>query len=146
MEFHNVRENWADEVWTKPKLRPYREIKYEYYTENDVLCNLSKKKRSLCSQSRGGILSLHIETSSYVGREEDSWICPVCDLKEIENEFGFFFSPFYWKISEELFNNAKSGVSLRNTNDSQRLNWLFEKETFRLANYFEKAWDMCQKV
>ncbi len=83
--FHNVKQNWTGEIWTKPKLRTYSEIQYEYYTENHVLCNLSKTKRSLCSQIRGGTLSLHIKTGRYVGLEEDSRICPMCYLKEMGN-------------------------------------------------------------
>lgn len=47
----------ADESWTKPKLYTYHEIKYEHYTENYVLYNLSKKEISLCSDWRRDIAS-----------------------------------------------------------------------------------------
>ncbi len=30
--------------------------------------------------------------------------------------------------------------------DSQHLNWLFEKETFKLANYLEQAWGLRKGV
>lgn len=46
----DVKQNWADEFWTKLKLHFHREIKSVYYTEN-YLSKLSegKKKIILCS-------------------------------------------------------------------------------------------------
>ncbi len=101
-----------------------------------------RKRRSLCAQIRGGILPIHIETGRYGGLEEESQICPMCDLKETENEYHFVFHcSFYCTIRDRLFNiNTES--DLFNMGDLQRLNWLFEKETFKLANYLEQAWDL----
>ena len=84
-----VKCNWAEEIWSKPKLRTYREIKSDYYAENYVLFNLPKKKRSLCAQIRGGILPLNIETGRYVGLDEEDRICQTCDLSVTENEYHF---------------------------------------------------------
>lgn len=63
-----VKQNWADEFWTKIKLHRHCEIKSVYYTEN-YLYKLSKgkKKRSLCAQIRGGMLPLQTETDGTSG-------------------------------------------------------------------------------
>ncbi len=60
--FAQCKEQWAEDIWTKPKLRTFRMIKYECDTENYVVYNLSKKQRSLCAQLRSGILLLTVET------------------------------------------------------------------------------------
>ena len=137
---------FPEEIWSKPKLRTYREIKYDYSTENYVSYNLTKKKRSLCAQIRGGILPLNIETGRYVGLEEDERICQMCELNEIENEYHFvLYCPFYCKVREELFNSINY-VHMLDTSDSQLINCLFEKHVFRMAKYLEKAWALRKKA
>ena len=54
------RESWFSEVRSMPKLRTFCQIKHVFGTENYILYNLSKRKRSLCAQIRSGILPLHI--------------------------------------------------------------------------------------
>ena len=145
MLFDQIKHTWAEEIWSKPKLRTYREIKYDYYTENYVLFNLPKKRRSLCAQIRGGILPLYIETGRYVGLDEER-ICQMCDLNEIENEYHFvLYCPCYCRVREELFNNINY-VHMLDISDSQLINCLFEKHVFKLANYLEKAWDLRKKA
>ena len=137
---------WAEEIQSKPKLRTYREIKYNYYTENYVLYNLTKKRRSLCAQIRGGILPLGIETGRYVGLDEDERICQMCELNEIKNECHFIlYCPFYCRIREELFNSINY-VHMLDTSDSQLINCLFEKHVFKMAKYLEKAWELRKKA
>ncbi len=47
--FFRVKEQWATDIWTKPKLRTFRMINNEYSAENYVEYNLSKKaKISMC--------------------------------------------------------------------------------------------------
>lgn len=71
----------------------------------------------------------------------------MCDLNEIENEYHFvLYCPFYWKICEDLLSNSKTQVNLIDTDDLQQLTWLLEKETFKFANYSEKAWDLRKGV
>ena len=141
-----VKGNWAEEVWSKPKLRTYREIKSDYCAENYVLFNLPKKKRSLCAQIRGGILPLHIETGRYVGLDEADRICQMCELNEIENEYHFvLYCPLYERVRGELFSKLKYSNVL-DMNDAQILKRLFEKDVFKLAKYLEKAWDMRKKA
>lgn len=68
--FQQVKDRWALDMWCKPKLCTYCEIKHVYGPENYVLYNLSRKKRSLCAQIRAGILGLHTETGRYIGTAE----------------------------------------------------------------------------
>lgn len=44
MLFDKIKHTWAEEIWNKSKLRTYRDIKYDYYTENYVSYNLPKKR------------------------------------------------------------------------------------------------------
>ncbi len=87
----------------------------------------------------GEMLPLHIETRMYV--EENSQICPMCDLKEIENKYHFVLQyPFYWKTCEELFSNTKSRVSLINIDDCNDWTGCLQKRHFKFANYWESMW------
>ena len=54
-----------------PKLQTFSQIKHVFGTENCILYNLSKRKRSLCAQMRSGILSLHIE-GRWVGTSQEN--------------------------------------------------------------------------
>ena len=104
MIFQQLKDRWAVEVYCKPKLRTYCEIKHVYCPENYVLYNLSKKKRSLCAKLRAGVLGLHIETGRYAGTDEEDRLCYLCDLREIENEVHFvLYCPFYDHIRQSLF-------------------------------------------
>ena len=46
------RESWFSEVRSMPKLHTFCQIKHVFGTENYILYNLSKRKRSLCAQIR----------------------------------------------------------------------------------------------
>ena len=80
------------EVRCMPKLHTFCQIKHMLGTENYILYNLSKRKRSLCAQIRSGILPLHIESGRWVGTSEENRLCHFCELDEIENEIHFILS------------------------------------------------------
>ncbi len=67
------------------------------------------------------------------------WKKTVCETLKKKSKMSIIL--FYTVIFTGK-SNTKSGVNLINIDDSQRLNRLFEKVTFRLANYLEEAWDM----
>ena len=141
-----IKTSWAEEIGNKPKLRSYREFKFDYKTEKYVLFNLSKKQRSLCAQTRGGILPLHLETGRFAGSAEEDRICQMCDLNEIENEYHFvLYCPLYCGAREELFSSA-DGDDILDISDAEIIRRLFEKHTFKMANYIEKAWDKRKKA
>ena len=60
-----AKEAWEQEIVTKPKLRTYRTFKATFATENYVIKNISRRKRSLLCQLRIGILPLRIETGRF---------------------------------------------------------------------------------
>ena len=60
-----AREAWEQEIVTKHKLRTYRTFKATFATENYVIKNISRRKRSLLCQLRIGILPLRIETGDF---------------------------------------------------------------------------------
>lgn len=138
--FQQVKDRWALDMWCKPKLCTYCEIKHVYGPENYVLYNLSRKKRSLCAQIRAGILGLHIETGRYVGTDEEDRICSLCDLNEIENEMHFvFYCPFYNFIRQRLFNKVDPKNEFVWLDDSEKLKHLFHYNIFSFASFLEKA-------
>ena len=65
-----------------PKLRTFCQVKHVFGTENYILFNLSKRKRSLCAQIRSGILPLHIESGRWVGNIKENRLCNFCELNE----------------------------------------------------------------
>ena len=134
------RETWISEVRGMPKLRTLCQIKHLFGTENYILYNLSKRKRSLCAQIRSGILPLHIESGRWVGTSEENRLCTFCELEEIENEIHFFFyCPFYHDLRLSLFKK----VDVKEVHymcDTDMLAWLFQYRTFLIADFIEKAW------
>ena len=79
-------QSWSQEIYRKPKLRPYVMFKNEFKCEKYVSFNLPKSQRSLCAQLRGGILPLNIETGRFRGLAEEERICEHCDLEVVEDE------------------------------------------------------------
>ncbi len=73
----------------KPKLRTYQNYKMEMKTEDYVKYCLNRKRCSIISQFRIGILPLHIETGRFRNVKEDERKCHVCNNEDIENEFHF---------------------------------------------------------
>ena len=45
-----------------------------------------------------------------------------------------------------LFSKIKADIDLVNMDDAQRLRWLFTCETYKLANYLDKAWENRKKA
>ena len=73
-------------------------------------------------------------------------LCVPCDLGVVEDEFHFmFYCPCYHELRMSLFE------TIQNKNPdlfwmSEMLNWLFIKEVFVVANYIEKAWQLCWRT
>ncbi len=89
---------------------------------------------------RVDILPLMIETGRYLNWGEEMRICRMCCLDDMENEFHLiFYCPFFLELRKLLLNNIKTDIDVVYMDDTQRLNWLFTFETFRLARYLEKA-------
>ena len=83
-----------------PKLRTYIWFKDIFEPETYIIKCMSRRRRSLMSQFRTGILPLEIETGRYVPifdknfflnrkRTANERICRLCSLNVIENEYHF---------------------------------------------------------
>ena len=140
--FDLYQEDWASDIWLKPKLRTYRLFKDAYCTERYVTMNLCKSQRSLCAQFRAGILPLYIETGRYQATPEENRICTMCSLGEVESEAHFlFYCPFYDDLREsifyKMFDKCPEVIWER---DEFRMKWLFEEGVSEISNFIRKAW------
>ncbi len=61
----------------------------EMKTEDYVKYCLNRKRHSIISQFRIGILPIHIETGRFRNVKEDERKCHVCNNEDIENKFHF---------------------------------------------------------
>ena len=95
--------NWKDELEKKPKLRSYKQIKTHYQAEPYVLSFMNKKKRSIISQLRCGILPLQIETGRWSNVSLEQRICKLCASGHIENEFHFLFDCCFYEVLRGKF-------------------------------------------
>ncbi len=91
------------EIWSKPKLRNYIQIKGNFCTEPYITLNLKRGHWSQCAQLRSGTLPLAIE-GRYKGIPREQRICVLCDLGVVEDEFHFpFHCPVYSDLRNHLF-------------------------------------------
>ena len=144
--FCNHKEKWSNDIWSKPKLRSYVQIKHCFGTEPYVKSFLTRNQRSLCAQLRAGILPLAIEVGRFSAVPEENRICNVCDLKDVENEFHFmFYCTLYDDLRVPLFDvMQKRKPELFWEDDGQKLEWLFNYEVFKTAHFVSKAWSRRQ--
>ena len=61
------KEQWKEDIYKKPKLRNYIQMKDDYYTEPYIKLNLQRRQRSLYAQLRTGTIPLAIEVGRYKG-------------------------------------------------------------------------------
>ena len=80
-----AREAWEQEIVTKPKLRTYRTFKATFTTENYVIKNISRRKRSLLCQLRIGIVPLRIETGRFRNLPGEERVCEIRGNGDIED-------------------------------------------------------------
>ena len=70
-----MHNKWFNKLPSKQKLRMYSLFKNEIKTEEYILSNIPKYKRSLLFQLRIGILPLEIETGRYTWKKVEDRIC-----------------------------------------------------------------------
>ena len=144
--FGNYKEKWSNDMWSKPKLRSYVQIKQCFGTEPYVKSFLTRNQRSLCAQLRTGILPLAIEVGRFSAVPEENRICNVCDLKDVENEFHFmFYCTLHDDLRVLLFDAMqRAKLELFWEDDGQKLEWLFNFEIFKTAHFISSAWNRGQ--
>lgn len=140
--FFKYKEEWANDIWCKPKLRTYCQLKNVYGPEPYMTLPLDRSKRSLCAQLRAGILPLAIEVGRFNSVPEEGRLCTLCNLNVIEDELHFVFHcPLYDEARQLLFQKMQN-VKLFWTDDVVKLEGFFRREVFTLATFMKRAWAM----
>ena len=115
---------WKLAIKKMPKLRTYIKYKDIYEPETYITKCMSRRRRSLMSQFRTGILPLEIETGRYVPiydkvlkknrkRTSEERICKYCNLNDIENEYHFLFICSLYDCKREILFNE---IALKHSN------------------------------
>ena len=98
--FYNYVTKCKSTIEKTLKLRMYIMFKDIFEPETYIIKCMSRRRRSLMSQFRTGILPLEIETGRYVPifdknlkknrkRTANERICKLCRINDIENEYHF---------------------------------------------------------
>ena len=137
-------QRWQRDVFWKPKLRFYRQLKPNICVEKYVQLNIPQRQRSLLAQLRFGILPLRIETGRYINLKPEERLCQQCDTDDTEDEMHFLFScPLY--VNErnnfltEIYNVCPHAANLSNLD---LLKLCFEMYVRKLGRYIDV---ICQK-
>ena len=138
--FDKYKLKWAEEIWSKPKLRTYCLIKYSFQSEPYVTLNLTRYQRSICAQFRSGILPLALETGRFHSTPEEDRKCILCDLDVVENEMHFlFYCPLYHSCRYTLFSKIPDIFSL---SDDAKLMCMFNNHVFPLTKFMLDAYEL----
>ena len=87
--FEQYKNEWRENIMTKPKLRTYVKIKESYNVENYIILNMSRQERSILAQLRCGVLPLHIETGRFCNIPREKRTCNMCNDNHVEDELHF---------------------------------------------------------
>lgn len=133
---------WLNEILLKPKLRTYIQIKHNFGPESYVTVNLTRSQRSLIAQLRTGILPLNLEVGRFKNLQEDDRLCEVRDLGEVEYESHFLlYCPFYDDLRTQIFSDLfVQNLEMFWGSDDDKMEWLFNFNVYKLANFVSKAW------
>ena len=95
---HYIYNEWLPMLSLKPKLDLYHQHKACYKQENYCKCALKCNQRSVLAELRLRVFLSNLELGHYNGTPRDERWCPVCESKQIENEFHILFHcPIYEK-------------------------------------------------
>ena len=137
---------WHDLLTSKPKLRTYRKFKNEIMIEKYVFID-NRKRRSLMTQIRLGILPLNIEMGRFRNQPVEERICQMCEYNLVEDEMHFILNcPAYEDNRTQLYNS----INCNNFNEmepEQKFIYMFKNESLKLCKYVEKSWEVrCSKL
>ncbi len=153
----NYVRKWQNSIVTMPKLRTYVLFKHEFIPEVYITKCMSRRRRSLMSQFRTGILPLEIETGRYTPiydkiikqnrrRIPTERICKLCVLNEIENEYHFLcICPVYNNLRIALYNKicVKHRIFM-NMPNADKFNYMLTHCQMEVSIYIADAWTMRQ--
>ena len=115
----NYVTKWKTTIEKTPKLRTYIMLKDIFEPETYIIKYMSRRRCSLMSQFRTGILPFEIETGRYVPifdktltknrkRTANERLCKLCRLNTIENEYHFLcVCPVYKSRRKILFEEVE---------------------------------------
>lgn len=118
-------QNWRNNVSNFGTLRTYRVFKENLILEPYLKMQIPRKTKYLFTKLRGGLLHLEANLGrwSQHRKEYETRICPLCNLKNIEDEFHVLFVCPVWSCFRQqlsfytCFKN-KNLVELCNTSNS----------------------------
>lgn len=145
---------WRESVLSKPKLRTYKEFKFDFCVERYVLNNIPKYKRSIFAQFRCGILPLHIETGRFVNIKDansgnfrkmliNERICTLCNSGQTEDETHFvFYCTVYDYERNLLFDNCtRDNHTFHDMNQNAQLKYCMQNCWKYMLDYIINAWN-----
>ena len=141
------REQWQNNLLTKPKLRTYITFKNSYEQENYLRINLSRAERSYLAQFRCGILPIRIETGRFRGEEVGERLCTLCDSESVEDEIHFVLHcSKYADLRKDLFDYVKMVENNFGTlPDSNKLSVLLTKFPRQIAKFPKNSFNRRRK-
>lgn len=106
------KKEWHQQVWEKPKLRLYRDVKKTTEVSGYVKAGIPKHLRSMIAQLRCGVLKLRLETGRYNHELLATRTCDVCGTREIENETHFIFDCSAYNVVRNRLIDKVGNISL----------------------------------
>ena len=136
--------NWEVEMIIKPTLRTCMTLKNTFGTEGYVANNIFRRKRSLLSQFRIGILPIHIEVGWFIHLPVNfnSRACEICRNGEVEDEKHFLCEyDVYCHFCEELYTAAGQKCTKFMIMDKDtKFRFLMKNMWREVSSFLTKAW------
>ena len=153
----NYVTKWKSTIEKTPKLRTYIMFKDIFEPETYIIKCMSRRRRSLMSQFRTGILPLEIETGRYVPifdktlkknrkRTANERICKLCRLNDIENEYHFLcVCPVYNSRRKLLFEEIElKHVHFHTLSLSDKFIFVMKHCQIEVSKFVNEAWSIRQ--
>jgi hypothetical protein len=139
-------ETWETSRYEKMKLRYYNMYKMSYGIENYVKSKLSRVKRSLLAQFRGGILPINVEIGRFRNIPLAERTCQLCENDNlIEDEFHILcICSAYNDVRTELYNNIITNFdeNFLDFDDFEKFIFINTDYQILLASYLQKAMEI----
>ena len=150
---------WKLTLAKLPKLRTYVLYKQAYVPETYLTMKMSRRRRSLMSQFRSGVLPLEIERGRYTPvydkfskknrkRKPIERKCKLCNLDEIEDEYHFLCScSAYSILRKHLFDDISLKCNTFITfSKKDQFSYIMEHHQLEVSRYINDAWSLRQSL
>ncbi len=117
---------WLALLPLKPKLRTYTLYKKSFIIEDYVKYCLNRRKRSLTTQIRIGILPLHIEIGRFRNVKVEESVCQVCNSGDVENELHFVCICNSYTTLRNMMYDKINDVTFYNMTDRDKFVYLIK--------------------